>query len=307
MSDYVAYFNGRWILNSELRIDLLDRGFLVGDAVFELVRTFNGKSFRMKEHIDRLYYSLKYARINCGLSAQEMIEISEETIRRNEHLRSGVGDFNVWQCVTRGHGYRAWKAEDPTVCIRVAPIDFSYFAHAYKDGLHGVITRTLSYPPEALEPKIKHHSRMNFVLAELEAYDLEAEALPILRDQAGNLTEGSGFNVFLVSNGLIRTPGDRSILQGVSRAMIFDLAREMKIPIAEEDLQPYDLYTADEAFFSSTPFCLVPATQVDRRPIGSGKPGPITERLLAAWSEAVDMDIAEQALRFAGEPEKAMG
>ena len=121
MADYTAYFNGEWMPLSQVKIDPLDRGFVVGDTVFDVERTFNGKSFRMKEHIDRLYRSLKYARIDPGLSPDEMLDISEEAVRRNEPMRSDVGDYTVHQFITRGHGRRAWQAESPTVCVRVAP------------------------------------------------------------------------------------------------------------------------------------------------------------------------------------------
>lgn len=298
MADYISYFNGEWIPVSQIRIDPLDRGFFVGDAVFDVERTFHGKSFRMKEHIDRLYRSLNYVRIDCGLSPEEMVRISEETIQRNEHLRAEVGDFYIHQFITRGTGKQAWEAVKPTVCVRIDPINFGSFARCHEEGMHGVITKTLSYPPDALEPKIKHYSRMNFNLAELEANDVDPGARPILRDAAGNLTEGAGFNVFMVTKGIIRTPGDRSILQGVSRSMVFDLARKLEIPIAEENLQPYDLYTSDEAFFTSTSYCVAPVTQIDRRTISDGKPGQVTKQLLAAWSEAVGLDIVEQTVRF---------
>ena len=276
----------------------MDRGSRLGDGVFDVVRTFNGKSFRMKQHIDRLYRSLKYVRIDSGLSPEEMLRASEEAIERNEHLRAEVGDFTVYQFVTRGRG-RAYDAGPPVVGIRVDAVDFDRYASLYRGGAHGVITRTLSYPPEALDPKVKHFSRMNFSLADLEANDVDPGAWPILRDLNGNLTEGSGYNVFTVTDGAIRTPGDRAILQGVSRGMVFDLARQLNIPTVQEDLQPYDLYTSDEAFFASTSPCVLPVTQVDRRSIGDGKPGPITQQLLAAWSEAVGLDIVDQALRFA--------
>lgn len=298
MTDYIAYFNGEWLPGSQVTIDPTDRGFMVGDAVFEVARTFNGRGFRMKEHIDRLYRSLKYVRIDCGLSAEEMLRINEEAILKNEPLLSEAGDFYIRPFVTRGQALRAWEKANPTVCVTVRPINFSVYADCHEKGMRGVITKTRSYPPDTLDPKIKHHSRMNFTLAELEASDFDPGALPILRDPAGNLTEGSGFNVFLVTDGIIRTPGDRSILQGVSRQMVFDLARKLEIPIREEDLQPYHLYTSDEVFFTSTSFCVAPVTHVDRRMIADGNPGRVTRRLLAAWSEAVGLDIEEQAVRF---------
>jgi branched-chain amino acid aminotransferase len=172
-----------------------------------------------------------------------------------------------------------------------------------------VIVRRRSYPPDALDPKVKNLSRMNFNLAELEAADVDPHGWPILTDSRGNLTEGIGYNLFLVGDGVIRTPGDRSVLQGVSRAMVIDLAKTLDIPLAEEDLQPYDLYTADEAFFSSTSPCVLPVTRVDHRRIGDGVPGPVVRRLLTAWGHAVGVDIVEQALQFARreQPESRAG
>ena len=298
MAEYLAYFNGEWVPFSQVKIDPMDRGFLVGDVVFDVARTFNGKSFRMKEHIDRLYRSLKYVRIDPGLSEQEMTSISEEAIQRNEHLREEVGDFTIWQFVTRGPGRWAHDAGPPTVCVKIAPIGFDRYAHNYNDGASGVITRTRSYSSQSLDPKVKHYSRMNFNMAELEAADVDPGAWPILTDLDGNLTEGTGYNFFMVTDGVMRTSGDRTILQGVSRGMVFDLANQLNIPIVEEDLQPYDLYTADEVFFSGTSHCMLPVTRVDKRQIGDGKPGPVTQQLLAAWSETVGLDIVDQALRF---------
>ena len=121
-----------------------------------------------------------------------------------------------------------------------------------------------------------------------------------MTDKNGNLTEGSGYNVFMVTGGVVPTPADRAILAGISRAMVLDLTAQLQMPAYEEDLQPYDLFTADEAFFISTPFSILPVTQVDRREIGDGRPGPVTQQLLAAWSESVGVDIVGQAERAAG-------
>ena len=299
MTDYVAYFNGEWVPNSQVKIDSNDRGFLVGDTVFDVERTFNGKGFRLKEHVDRLYRSLKYARIDPGLSAEEMLRITEEVITRNEPGRAEVGDFPIHQFVTRGPRVARGEPEIPTVGVRVGAVDFNRHAHSYATGVHGVIAKTRSYSPESLDPKIKHYSRMNFNLAQMEATDVDPDAWPIMLDLDGNLTEGTGYNVLIVTDGVIRSPTDRAILQGVSRGMVFNLARQLDIPVSEEDLQPYDLYTADEAFFTTTSPCVLPVTKADNREIGDGKPGPITQQLLAAWSETVGLDIVDQAVSFA--------
>ena len=284
---------------SQVKISPLDRGFRGGDVVFDVARTFNGKSFRMKDHIDRLYRSLKYVRIDPGLSPQEMFDISEEVLRRNQDQIAEAGDFSVTQFVTRGpSGLWAKDAGPPTVCVHVRAVPFGFYSGQFETGAHGVITRTRSYPSDSMDAKVKHWSRMNFALAELEAADVDPDGWPILTDSNGNLTEGTSNNVFLVTNGVIRTPGDSSILQGVSRAMVFDLARQLNISLVEEELQPYDLYTADEAFMANTYICVLPMTKADGREIGDGKPGPVTQQLLAAWSESVGMDIVDQALRF---------
>lgn len=300
MDEFVGYHNGKWLPMDQIRPDPADRGTVLGDQVTDVERTFNGKSFRMRDHIHRLYKSLKYVRIDPGLTEDEMYDLSEEGIRRNEHLRLQGQDINVVHIISRGSGGpRAWGAGPPNVYIKYSLAGYDMFAPYYSEGMHGVITKTRSYEPAALDPKVKHLSRLNMSLAEVEANDLDPGAWPILTDMNGDITEGSGYNVFIVTDGVVRTPTDRAILAGISRDMVLDLANQLEIKALEEDLQPYDVYTADECFFSSTPFSILPVTYVDRRPIGNGKPGPITEHLLAAWSEAVGIDIVDQALRFA--------
>ena len=298
MPDFTAYFNGEWVPLADVKIDPDDRGFTVGDVIFDAVRTFNGKSFRMKEHVDRMYRSLKYVRIDPGLSPEELLDVSEEAIQRNLHLLDEAGDFSLYMFVTRGPGRWSRSAGPPAVCVKVSEMDFGKYGGYMKEGARTVITRTRSYSAESVDPKVKHFSRMNFNLADLEAGDVDPDAFPILTDSGGNLTEGTGQNLFLVTDGVLRTPGDRSVLQGVSRCVVFELAEQLDIPVVEEDLQPYDMYTADEAFLSVTSPCVMPVTRVDSRPIADGKPGPITQQLLAAWSELVGMDIVDQMVRF---------
>ena len=306
MAEYIAYFKGEWVPRDELKIDVGDRGFMSSDVVFDICRTFNGEATLLSYHINRLYRSLKYIRIDSGLSPDEMLSITEEVIRRNEPMRPQGGDFYVRQFVTRGPmqavgltGPGAATAGPPTIGVDVWPVDSGRFARAYTEGLHGVIARTRSYPVDSVDSKIKHYSRMNFNLAELEVADVDPDAWPILMDSAGNLTEGSSNNVFLVTNGVLRTPTDRNVLQGGTRNLIIDLAHRLDMPVSEEDLQPYDLYTADEALFSRTGPCILPVTRADHRQIGDGKPGPVTQQLLAAWSETVGIDIVGQAEHLA--------
>ena len=304
MSEGIAYLNGQFIPDSECKVHVTDRGFRVGDVVFDVERTFNGKVFRLREHLDRLYRSLTYVRIDAGLTQEQMDELTLEVLARNEPLREPGGDFSITQFVTRGSGGRVTDRVPAVVGIRVQPIDFSRHARFYREGAHVVFPRTRSYPAQSLDPKVKHYSRMNFALAELEATDVDPEAYPVLLDLEGNITENVSANFFLVSNGVLRFPNDREILQGISRMTVLELARQLGIPTSEEDLQPYDAYTSDEAFLTTTSYCILPAGRIDKRPIGEGVPGPVTRRLQAAWSELVGLDIVQQALAQAGEEQQ---
>jgi len=295
----VAYMNGEWIDSEDVKIDRRDRGFRVADTVFDVARTFDGVIYRKAQHLDRFYRSLKFVRIDPGLTMEEMGDIWEESVERNRHLLPEMGDFYIYPFVTRGPGRWAYDAGPPTVVVDTYQVDFDRFAHLYDDGSHGVIAKTRSYPSTSAEPKVKHHSRMNFNMAELEAGDVEDGAYPILLDQEGNVTEGTVNSVFLVTNGVIRTPGDSALLQSESRASVFELAEALGIPCVQEAVQPYDVYTADEMFVTFTGPGVLPMTKVDRRDIADGKPGPITQQLMAALSEKVGVDIPGQAQRFA--------
>ncbi|MBM3947967.1 MAG: hypothetical protein FJ312_01750 [SAR202 cluster bacterium] len=299
MAQYTAYFNGQWIPADEMKLDRRDRGFRTADVVFDAMRTYDGKLFKLDRHMDRFYRSLHYARIDPGLTKEEMAAIVEGTVGRNRHLLAEEGDFQVYMFVTRGRGMWAHIAGPPTIGVEAYQLPFHRYAPFMDGGASGVIAKTRSYSHQSVDPKIKHQARMNFNLAELEAKDVDPDAFPILLDMEGNLTEGTINSVFLVTNGTIRTPTDESILQSISRSVVMDLAKQLGIPLVEEPLQPYDLYTSDEAFMAFTGPGVLPMTRVDKQPIGDGKPGPITNQLLAAWSEMTGVDIATQAKRFA--------
>ena len=296
---FITYFNGEWIPYGDVSIAPDDRGFMVADVVFDVARTFGGTPFVLDRHIDRFYRSLKYMRLDPGLTPNEMTELCKEGVERNRSRLDEVGDLSIYPFVTRGRSSGV-SGSTPTVCIMIKPIAFASFANYYLEGDHAVIVRTRSYSSDTIDPKVKHHSRANFVLAELEAEDVDPDASPILLDGYGNVTEGINCNVFLVKDGVLKTPTDRSILQGVSRSVVIDVAGRLGIPVVEEDLQPYDVYTADEVFFSRTSPRIVPVSMVDKRPVGDSIPGPVTQQLLAAHSEMVGVDIIDQALHYGG-------
>ena len=298
MNDTVAFAGGEWRPRSEVSIDLGDRGFYLGDAVFDLFRTFGGRPFRIDDHVARFLRSLSFVRIDPGLTHGEIVALGEECVARNEAVRSRYGDWSVWFGATRGlAGWRRLDAE-PTFIVHASQVPFDSFADQYEPGARAAVTRIRNHSHLSLEPKLKHTSRMHLNLADLEARDVDERAWPILLDGDGNVAEGSGSNVFIVRDGELVTPGDDSILQGVTRTVAIELAEGLGLQVREETLQPYDLFAADEVFLTSTPFCVLPVTHVDRRQIGSGRPGPVAGRLLAAFGELVGLDVAEQALRF---------
>ena len=300
MQDFVAYFNGEWLPHSECKLHIDDRGVRLGDAVYDVERTFDGKIFDLAGHIDRFYRSLGYVRINPGLTKEEMAEITLEVVRRNDHLRTAGNDFMVRQIVTGGSAWSAADRNRPNVYVGAGYLNFKRFAHLYEQGCHVVFARTRAYHPTSVDPKVKHYSRLNFVLAELETIDVDPGAWPVLLDHDGNISEGTTFNFGLVKDGIIYTAGDRNALQGISQNVIRRLAQDLGIQAVEGELQPYDAYSADEAFVLASSYCLLPVSKVDNRPLKAETPGPVVRRLLQAWSELVGVDIVEQARQQAG-------
>jgi len=213
-------------------------------------------------------------------------------------MRTPGGDFFIGQYVSRGPGRDALDPVNPTIVIRPWHLLPSKYAEGYKEGVHGVIVKTLSYSPSALESRVKHDNRLNFALAALEAADVDSASYPILTDGNGNITENIQGNVWIVKDGVLKTPTNRSSLAGDAQRLIFELAKNLSIEAKSEDVQPYDMYTADELFFSNTAYGLMPISKMDNRPIEGNIPGPITRQLMAAWSERAGVDIIDQANNY---------
>ena len=298
MPELIAYLNGEFVPESRCVVHATDRGFRLGDVVYDLQRTFDGRIFRLREHLQRFMRSLKYTRLDPGLDIDELESLTREVVERNQAARHPGGDFMITQFVTRGRVARVTDTEHPTVCILPQHIDFGQYAPFHRDGVHIVFPRTRSYSVESLDPKVKHYSRMNFVLANLEAADVDPDAYPVLLDTDGNIAEHIAGNFYIVSDGVLRMPDDRSSLQGDTRRAIIELAAQIGIPTTEEDLQPYDAYTADEVFLTNTTYCILPAGKIDNRAVGTQVPGPVTRQLQSAWSEMVGIDFVDQALNY---------
>ncbi len=298
MSELIAYFNGEFVPESQCVIHATDRGFRTSDVVYDLQRTFGGKLYRLREHLQRFERSLKFTRLEPGLDIDQLEALTNEVVERNRDNLHPGGDISVTQFVTRGKGATVTQATNPTVCIMPQHIDLAALAPLYQDGAHVVISRTRAYPVDSLDPKVKHYSRMNFVLASLDAADVDPDAYPVLLDTDGNIAEHIAGNFYIVTDGVLRMPGDRSVLQGDTRRAILQMAGQLGIPTVEEDLQPYDAYTADEVFLTNTTYCILPAGRIDNRSVGADVPGPVTRQLQSAWSEMVGVDFVDQALNY---------
>ncbi|NKB59414.1 MAG: hypothetical protein GKS00_24080 [Alphaproteobacteria bacterium] len=296
----IAYFNGDYVPEDQVVISFRDRGFRLGDAAFDMTRTFNGTPFKLREHIDRFYRSLKYLQIDPGLSPDEMIGISEEVTRRNEHLRGDGDDYWIAQRVTRGiDGVDASEIdhEGPTVIVEATPLPFKKRARIYRDGVDLSVSSVRRTAPESLSPRAKTHNYLNLIMADLETKAANPDSWPMLLDVNGNLSEAMGCNVFLVRDGGLLTPREQFVLPGISRAMVMELAAELDISCEEKDLDVFDAMNADEIFLSSTSLCMCPVRSINGASIGKGAvPGPITDKLLKAYSESVGCDIVGQYL-----------
>ena len=196
--EYQVLVNGQFVDRDKAQVSIHDRGFRLGDVVFDTSRTFNGQIFRLRDHLERFYRSLKYVRINPGMSIDEMEVATLEVVKKNEALRESLkDDYMISQIVSGGISQRI---NGPTVVIMIDPLGSPRWAPAYKDGASVVISKTRSYSSQSLDPKVKHYSRLNFVLAELEATDVDPGSLPLLLDLDGNVSESTGANFFIVSS-----------------------------------------------------------------------------------------------------------
>ena len=294
----IVFFNGKIEPESQVGISIRDRGYLYGDAVFDAARTFNGTPFRLKEHIHRLYDSLRYLRINPGIEPIEMENWSRRVVEHNYELLPPGQDMWVMQRISRGiEPILPSDVMRPTVLIETHPIPFARRASLYRDGAAIFTPSVPRVPPRFVSPRAKTHNYLNLILGDLEAAASDPNAWSVLLDESGNLTEGRGSNIFLVKDGVVATPKGQYVLEGITRGVAISLAEGLDMPVEERDLDLYDAYTADEAFLTSTSLCICPISSFNGTPIAGGQaPGAITRRLMDAFSDTAGMDFEEQYL-----------
>ena len=281
MSELLIYYNGEFVTKENATVSIYDHGFLYGDGVFEGIRAYNGRVFKLQEHVDRLYDSAKAIALEVPISKEEMSEAILETLRKN-NLR----DAYIRPIVTRGNGDLGLdprKCPKPSIYI-VSQEWGAMYGDLYEVGLKAVTVAVRRNAPDALSPNIKSLNYLNNILAKIEANEKGGDEA-IFLDQNGFISEGSGDNIFVIKNGKVYTPPTINNLKGITRATAIELLEERGYDVIVGNLGLFDMYTADEIFVTGTAAEAAPITKLDGRPIGDGSVGPITKAAVAAFEE----------------------
>ena len=278
----MIFIDGKFYSQANAKISVFDHGLLYGDGIFEGIRFYNGRVFRLEEHLDRLWDSARSICLEVPMSKREMTEALLETVRQND-LRDGY----IRLLVTRGVGnlgLNPAQCERPSVIIIATTIAL-YPESLYQKGLTVVTCATRRTNPGALNPAVKSLNYLNNVMARIEANLAGADEALMLND-AGNVAECTADNVFVVKRGQIFTPPiTAGALRGITRSVVFEIAAELTVKITEADITRHDVFIADECFLTGTAAEIIPVIKADGRPIGNGKPGPITARMIARFRE----------------------
>ncbi|HEX4084150.1 MAG TPA: branched-chain-amino-acid transaminase [Chthoniobacteraceae bacterium] len=276
------YIDGAFLPEAEAKISVFDHGLLYGDGVFEGIRFYNGRVFRLEEHFDRLWDSAKALCLTIPLTREEMTAALLESVRQNQ-LRDGY----IRLLITRGIGnlgLNPYNCKKASVIIIAASIAL-YPEEQYQRGLDVITCGTRRTSVGALSPQVKSLNYLNNIMAKIEAIQAGAGEGLMLNEQ-GYVAECTGDNIFVLKRGQIITPPiSAGGLRGITRDVVFEIAREFNIAISEPEMTRYDIYTADECFLTGTAAEIIPVVSLDKRLIGSGKPGPLTARFIARFRE----------------------
>lgn len=282
-----VYINGQFYPKEDAKISVFDHGLLYGDGVFEGIRVYENKVFKLKEHIDRLYESAQAIMLTIPMSKEELSNAAIEAVRQNPY-----DDAYIRLVITRGVGSLGLdpnKCQHPQIIIIVDKITL-YSEDTYRDGMELVTVATRRNLPEAINPRIKSLNYLNNILAKIEALHVGYQEA-IMLNQEGFVAECTGDNLFIVRKGKLVTPSlEHGILDGITRRTVMDLAQKMKIEVFEGTLTRHDLYNGDECFLTGTAAGVVPVIKIDGRLIGTGKPGRITVELSKMYYELTRME-----------------
>lgn len=274
------YINGEYFSREDAKISVYDHGLLYGDGVFEGMRIYSGKVFALDDHMTRLYESARAIMLDIPIAIDALTTAVNETVAKN-----GLTEGYIRLVVTRGGnqlGLNPFSCEDPQVIIIADTISL-YPEKFYTEGLELITASTIRNHPAALSPRVKSLNYLNNIMAKIEA--IRAGCIEaVMLNTKGEVAECTGDNIFIVRGGrLITPPIDAGILEGITRNTVIDLARENGIEVAEEAMTRHDIFVADECFLTGSAAEVIPAVKLDGRVIGDGKPGPMTQKLNAAF------------------------
>jgi branched-chain amino acid aminotransferase len=313
-SGRVVYQNGHYVSETDARISIFDSALMFGDMVFEMTRSFGGKQFRLREHLERLMAGVKILQIPLQIGIDQLEAICDEVVRKNMEAFSETDEHRLMINVSRGPLgiYREIfdGVLEPTVIVADFPLKWTVagMGNLFDLGINAVVPSQRAIPASLMDPKIKNRSRLFYQVANIEVSKVKGDRnWALLLDPDGYVTEGTGDNFFIVRDGEVITSFGTNVLRGVSRQYIFELCEELGIVCKEMNYGLYDVFTADEAFMTGTPFCVLPVSSLNDVAIGSDAMGPVTRRLLNRWSENVGLDIETQIKGFNQETEQVRG
>ncbi|OGV50166.1 MAG: hypothetical protein A2017_18560 [Lentisphaerae bacterium GWF2_44_16] len=298
----LVWLNGNLVPEADAKISIFDMGRLYGACFYESIRTFKHKYFLFEEHMKRLERSLIYSGLIHNVDMKDVRKACNEVLETN--IGGSPEDFDFWACVevTPGDTFPMplMKKTDskPNIFAYIVEMPFNEFAKYYETGKAAVCSFYRNIPPQCFEQRCKNRARLPHFLSKLDAKRMCKDAFAFMLDLDGFITEGTGANMFFVMNEIIYTPTTRNILVGESRNFAMKLAKKLGYTVVEKDITLYEAYCADEAFWTTSSYCLLPMTEIDGRKIGNGSPGKYSKAILDAWSKEVGVDIVAQAMKY---------
>jgi len=306
----LVWWNGEYIKEKDAKLSIFDSALMWGDCCFEMTRSFNKKQFKLKEHMMRLYNSIKYFQIPIEIDIDDLYYKVIETIEKNEEVFNDDDEHRVLINVTRGllplYQDKIDITKGTNIIISVFPLCWAVkgMGKYFDKGINVVIPSQRAIPASLLEPKVKNRSRAHYMMANLEVSKYEGDNnWPLLLDPDGFIAEGTGYNFFIVKGDKVISPEPRNILRGISREYIKELLYSKyfvgtKMKFVEKNIEVYDVIIADEAFVTATPFCILPVTSINGIKINSGNPEKTYHKFLSAWSNNVQVDIKSQIKKW---------
>jgi branched-chain amino acid aminotransferase len=315
MKERQTYVTGEWLPESKASIHIYDSQFMFGDAVFEMARTFNHKFFLLEDHIDRLFKSMRYLEIPITKSKKEVLDLCEEALNRNKDffdkkfgeypeecrlmINVSRGPLGIYREVFELQKGENWN--EPTWIINVWELSKTAktLGHFFTTGANAVITEQRQVPSRLIENKVKNRSRLHYQMANLQVKNLGKDAMALLLDEDGFVTEGTGSNFMMVKDGKLICPELRNMLRGTSMMYIIEVvAPQLGIEVVHKNFEAYDVLEADEAMFTGTFVNLLPCNRLNGKYLNprveSSPMGDITKRIFEQWSSNVGIDVMEQ-------------